>query len=307
MKAATRLAVLGTWLAAAAGCASPGPDASGKVILVQFSPDSRRLVYEDSFYPTFYIYDLSTRKRCAFPGRLVAMDDSMQRFLLCDWYGDKAFSFYLVTVADRGTEAVALPFVAARCPAGYHRVAPQGLFGTKKLAHARMVPYCHHITGRIEQNELWLTIIEAHDRDGPGYRRLRLKPGAAAWEEVESGVCRHDSRNADERQPGGLGCGAACYSPLCRDPKCCTAERRQRGTRTEYLVRSPDGAYIARVQDLDDPWDRLTMTDSAGRKEILLDDTDAPEEVTEIVLTVATSPVVVPAVFIYLLIHPPPP
>ena len=43
-----------------------------------------------------------------------------------------------------------------------------------------------------------------------------------------------------------------------------------------YLLPSPDGRFLVRISDSDDPWHRVTIVDTAsGRKEIILDKDDA--------------------------------
>ena len=73
--------VLGT-VAVLAGPLLGGCKGSGFPTFVKFDPQSRFLLAQDGQWPTVHVYDLRTRQRHIFSGRVVCVSGDVTRFVL---------------------------------------------------------------------------------------------------------------------------------------------------------------------------------------------------------------------------------
>jgi hypothetical protein len=252
------------WLTLVAGCT-----ASGHPDFVKFSPDGRRLVYQDARHDRVYVYDLEARQRYAIPGCVACMDREVKRLVLLPrrYRGDKPIAdpapCTLVMITDGKPSLEPLPPLHAGT--GYRRV---------------------FVEFEPEQTSLLAIIYATSDALKPEFCR-RLALAGDRWLDVELPEARRDALPGRLLVPAGTREGGHCYSPVSEPGVVPSGEELGVGVETEsrkdsltYVLRSPDSKYVVRISDGADAWRRMTLTGPGTmNKEIILDKDDAAYDV----------------------------
>lgn len=257
---------------ALAALALAGCTASGIPRFVKFSPDSRRLVYEDYRYHRVYIFDLDTHEKHVLYGYTVSIDQQVQRFVVSGhpnrWHGwERQLAYILVVPGKAEPDETKLPPLPLGPNAGYVCIE----FG----------PGADEISAFTYKSNYY------HPSNTPA-EVYRMAPRADAWTGVkpvpdEYGPLSHRRVVA----PGGIWEGGHVYCP-CWEPEGNSmkkvpgvdVEATGSGAQTTYLLPSPDGRFVVRIGDVDDPWRRVTLTECvSGAREVILDKDDGASDV----------------------------
>jgi hypothetical protein len=264
--------ICAAWIGLAAGCS-----ASGYPLFAKFSPDARRLVYQDARYDHTYVYDLNTQQRHQVPGHVACMDRDVMHLVLfpCAASGDGHFGQGAIpcSVATLGEGQPAIEQLPA--------LQITSEFPVVLLEFAA------------DQKSLLATTYETKYARKPQSCR-RLAPGDSEWVDVEILEDRRDTPAWRLFSPGGIREGRYFYHPV-YEPGFLPEEEQlgmdvQREFKHDwltswltYVLPSPDGNYQLRIIDGDDVWHRLTLTDlRTMKKTVILDKNDAASDVMDV-------------------------
>jgi hypothetical protein len=140
-----------------------------------------------------------------------------------------------------------------------------------------------------DQKSLLATVYETRYANGPqSCQRLTL--GEKNWVNVEIPAGHRDKPYWRLFSPGGIRQGRYFYHPVYE--RSVVPEEEELGTdvqmefknhRLTYVLPSPDGHYLLRIIDGDDPWLRLTLVHvSTMKKKVILDKDDAVSDVMDV-------------------------
>jgi hypothetical protein len=247
-----------------------GCSASGHPDFAKFSPDGRRLVYQDARYDRAYVYDLGTRHRHEVPGHVACIDREVQRLVLLPRGIAGGYS------AGRGPIPCTLLTIS-----GDSLVLEQLPPLRVNLEFAQVL-----LEFAPNQTSLLATIYESRYADKPDSCRL-LAIGGDTWLDTQIPEARRNTPPWRIASPGGIREGRYLYHPvydtgipLPGGELGMDVEREFRNDWLTYVLRSPDGSHLLRIIDGDDPWHRLTLTDlRTMKKEVILDKNDAALDV----------------------------
>lgn len=266
-----------------------GCTASGYPDFVKFSPDGRRLVYQDARYPRVYIYDLKTRQKYVLKGRIASLNREVDRFVL---------------LPHRYTGVESPPAPLPCCLVTFEHGGPQVERLPGLPLGSGVLPVVVMELGP-EQQQILATIYEHQSvvfRTAP-HRDYLLKFGQDEWTAVR---CPRDFPRHPPAGPAYIPSGVReGRHVFCPDPEPpmnqlefksdywgFDVETEFRNDRIGLILRSPDGSFVVRICDIDDPWGRVTLTEVAtGRKEIILNKNDAALGVLDVLGKVALLPV----------------
>lgn len=276
---ATRREVLAKVLVAVV--AGVGGCASGEVRFAKFSPDSKRLVYEDSKHWRVYVTDLDRRETRSFYGRLVAMDPEVRRFVIredASGSAEHAIPLRLLSVCDSGFESKPLPALVAE--GEYEGLSmdfeadPDGLHAVLRLK-------------------------------GGSWQYSRLALTDTAWPARTGQMVDGDGREAwHPRVPGGIAEGGHVYCPDLYDPGpqwkpgIDAVSARSPGA-LDYELPSADGRYVLRIASFGGRPPGLVLLDHSctpAREDAIFQKNDAA-------LDVAVVAILVPMVAVWAPLH----
>ncbi len=273
-----RIGLIVLWGMALLGAfCSSGCTASGYPGFVKFSPDSERVLYDDGRYGRTYLYWIQTGDKLVFTGRVSCVDAEVRRFVLlpveCD--GGRATGSrtdcLLVTVADKGATVTTLPSV------------PEG-------GRVAMVFCAEGALLQASTRGYWGAIRQA----------WTYTTGDSCWEPTSNWYHETDAPPQCFDIPGGALKGGHVFCPLpdrARMPASVEWGRdvevhsSSDGAMLEFRLPSPDGQYLVRVHDRDDPWLRLTLTDLRNQtKTVLLEKDDFVRDLVDSLIIVVLYP-----------------
>lgn len=263
-----------------------GCTASGYPAFVKFSPDGRRLVYQDARYPRVYIYDLETRQKYVMKGRVASLNREVDRFILLPnrYSGRQSppdpVPCRLVTFERDGPRVERLPGL----PVGS---------GLLPIVCMELGPDQQQILATIYDSSYVVFSRRPH-------RDYRLKLGENEWTAVR---CPRDFPRHPPAEPpyipSGVREGRHVFCPDHSPENQAKGDNWGFDVETEFssnyrlgfILRSPDGSFVVRIRDIDDPWRRVTLTEVAtGRKEIILNKNDAALGVLDVIAKIALLP-----------------
>lgn len=242
-----------------------GCSASGYPGFVKFAPGGHFLLYEDARHPRVYVYYLQTQKKHVLVGEVACVDPGVTRFVLRP--GKTADPIPCSLVKLSGNEPLIEPLPPLPTTEGILPVAVIA-FG----------PRPDTLMGVVYRSK--------YDNTPAAYYTLRL--GQKAWKAHAVPETMKGKRPWEWFPPVGLRDSGFVYAPI-YEPGA-VPEDQKYGLNVEpassdrfepfHRLPSPDGRFIVTIGDVDDPWRRLTLTEAAtGRKTLLLDKNDVPEEV----------------------------
>lgn len=282
---------LGLLLLFSSGCASGMPS------LVKVSPDSQRVVYEDCRYARVYVHDLPTGRKQVFAGSLVYMDDTLEHLILVPQHHvtGRSIKPAIIKMSEGTAHRRELPpiqpgFLVLDLYLNWDRDSGEATACAYGVRSGRPAP------------------------DAKAY--LRWRPGEAVWTSLPFPDRPFAERNDySHKGPRGARDAGPVYCPLDIPPVGSQATDSAPATRPEdfleamekeelarsgiglsrkvtwkglfhgdpqitTMLSSPDGKYLIRIGDGDDPWQRLTVTDVAtGKRRILLNKNDLANEI----------------------------
>jgi hypothetical protein len=263
-----RLAAGAFLLAACVGCTS-----SGRATFVKITPDSRWVILEDQCYAQVYWFDVRAGVRHAFPGpaRCACMSREPIRLVLQRWQGSaEELKCVLVRFEENGPVCMDLP--AQRLP--FYDFCPVIEFGPGP--NRIQVVACNGPGAHAAMVSFVLTIGDAQWQPAEVPQRLREYDLWRSWQ-----------------RPVGVREGGHAYHFDGRHSWGVDIEE-ETGGKHGWLLRSPNGRFMVRIDSVADFFPRIVLTDLESRREhVLLQRDDLSSDIWRgavIVLALPISP-----------------